>query len=271
MKRLSILVLIIIIGIITAIALGVPLPGGIQDFMPNAPVQPNPITKPGYNLIFQEEFNDDKFDPTRWNTQYWWGRVNGQELQYYVEDALSVNAGKLTIQAQRQKQSGKNYTSGVITSLDKFSFQYGYVEVYAKVPKGRGLWPAFWLLSTTRNDRSEIDIFEIIGHEPNTVYMTTHFITDNGTPTFAQGKHRGVDYSNGFHIFAVEWTETDIIWSIDGIERHRESTNIPHEPLYLLANLAVGGKWPGNPDGKTIFPADYQIDYIRVYERAKQQ
>ena len=269
MKRLFILITIIIIGIIIAIAVGMPLPESLQDILPNAAPKPNPVNKPGYKLIFQEEFNSAKLDLTRWNTQYWWGRVNGQELQYYAENALTVDTGKLTIQAKRQKNGDKNYTSGVITSLDKFSFQYGYVEVYAKVPKGRGLWPAFWLLSTTQNDRSEIDVFEIIGHEPNTVYMTTHYINENGTPKFRQGKHRGVDYSNGFHIYAVEWTENDIIWYIDGVERYRESTHIPHEQLYLLANLAVGGKWPGNPDGKTVFPAHYQIDYIRVYQPEK--
>lgn len=266
MKRLTILLFLLIIAIISAIVLGLPLPQAIQDLLPNAIVKPNPVDKPGYTLLFQEEFEQPQLDLTRWNTQYWWGRVNGQELQYYEEDAFSINDGKLNIQARRNKLHDKNYTSGVITTLNTFSFQYGYVEVYAKLPKGRGLWPAFWLLSTTRNDRSEIDVFEVIGHDPNTVYMTAHYINENGEARFSQGKYKGTDYSAGYHIYAVEWTKDSIVWYIDGVERHRENNNIPHESVYLLANLAVGGKWPGNPDSKTVFPANYQIDYIRVYQ-----
>ncbi len=269
MKRLITLFLLIITGIGIAIFLGLPLPGLPSDIFPKT-VKPNLIDKPGYTLIFQEEFNGPNLDQARWNTQYWWGRTNGQELQYYSDDAFNIKDNALIIQAQREKRADKNYTSGVITSLDKFSFQYGYVEVYAKIPKGRGLWPAFWLLSNTQNDRSEIDIFENIGHDPTTLYMTTHFVNDNGSPAFSQGKYRGVDYSAGYHIYAVDWQADRIIWYIDGVERYRETNNIPHEPLYLLANLAVGGKWPGNPDPKTVFPANYQIDYIRVYQPAKQ-
>ena len=135
MKRLTILLFLLIIAIISAIVLGLPLPQAIQDLLPNAIVKPNPVDKPGYTLLFQEEFEQPQLDLTRWNTQYWWGRVNGQELQYYEEDAFSINDGKLNIQARRNKLHDKNYTSGVITTLNTFSFQYGYVEVYAKLPK----------------------------------------------------------------------------------------------------------------------------------------
>lgn len=276
MKRfLTAFVLIIATGAAIMVTFGIPTLGNpinafkdlLDDLQPHPTSQPNALNKAGWQLVFNDEFEGDSLDRSKWNTEYWWGRINEPELQYYVDDAFMVSDGTLKIQADRRKVANKNYTSGVITSLDKFSFKYGYVEIRAKVPNGRGLWPAFWLLSTIRNDRNEIDVFEVIGHDPHTVYLTTHFRDNNGDPAFVQGKYRGHDFSEDFYTYAVEWTPTSIIWYVDGVERHRETVRVPQQSLYILANLAVGGKWPGNPDGKTQFPANYTIDYIRVYQR----
>ena len=152
MKRLTILLFLLIIAIISAIVLGLPLPQAIQDLLPNAIVKPNPVDKPGYTLLFQEEFEQPQLDLTRWNTQYWWGRVNGQELQYYEEDAFSINDSKLNIQARRNKLHDKNYTSGVITTLNTFSDHCEWSRATRRLATARGLL-VIW--HTPRHSRIE--------------------------------------------------------------------------------------------------------------------
>jgi beta-glucanase (GH16 family) len=112
-------------------------------------------------------------------------------------------------------------------------------------------------------------VLEILGHEPNKLYMTHHF----RGPQRGRGSHGGSwigpDFSAGFHEFAVEWSPQAIVWFVDGVERFRSEKDIPHGKMYMLVNLAVGGDWPGAPDGKTKLPASFDVDYVRVYQRAE--
>jgi len=240
----------------------------------------------GYNLVFSEEFRGSSLDSSKWNGQYRWGAdliING-ERQYYVDpinnpdfghNPLEFDGEHMTINAIRTpdhlRESARQqpYLSGSITTFNKFTMRYGYVEMRAKMPRGRGMWPAFWLLHANDNDRRpEIDVVEMLGHQTDLVYHTYHRF-DNGnlvsTPSF---RAYGPDYSADFHTYAVRWEPGVLVWLVDGVERNRyDSGNVSHEDMYLLLNLAVGGFWPGEPDGSTPFPARFTIDYIRAYQR----
>lgn len=217
--------------------------------------------------IFAEEFSGMELDTTIWATEYRWGPTNKPELQYYSPDALEVRNGILRIKAEKRQMDGMEYTSGVIASFDRFTFTYGYVEMRAKVPAGKGLWPAFWLHLNNDDKTGEIDVFEFLGHEPHIIHMTLHFPDIDGDSVDDGSWFNGPDFSKGYHIYAVNWEPDRIIWYVDGIQRFHLVHDIPNEPMYILANLAVGGDWPGNPNETTHFPAYYDIDYIRVYNR----
>ena len=235
---------------------------------PPATDSPPPSPTAGWTLLFADEFDGPGLDESVWHTSLRWGRTNRNEAQYYAEDAFSFQDGVLRISAERRPMYGKDYTSGVIASYDRFTFTYGYVEMRARLPAGQGLWPAFWLLTVDepRGGINEIDVFELLGHEPTVLYMTLHWPDVFGRDQDQSQSFSGPDLSQDFHLFAVDWRPEAVIWYVDGIERARVDHDIPAGPMYLIANLAVGGDWPGFPDATTPFPAFYDIDYIRVYQ-----
>ncbi len=225
--------------------------------------------KPGWTLVFHDEFDGTKLDTSKWEDQYWHGRTHGnQELQYYAPDGYEVRDGLLILKGEKRSMNGHPYTSGMVTSFKSFSQQYGYFEIRARFPKGKGYWPAFWLLPADRKWPPEIDVLEILGHEPDKVYFTNHWRDAEGKHKSKGGSYKGPDFSKDFHTFAASWTEKEIIYYVDGVEQFRSDQGVPHEPFYVIANLAIGGDWPGNPDETTLFPGLMEIDYIRVYKRA---
>ena len=151
------------------------------------------------------------------------------------------------------------YVSGLITTQPSFSQTYGYFEMRAELPKGKGLWPAFWMLPQDDSWPPELDVVESVG-DPGHIYMTAH--SNHGKSFGVEARIR----PHVFHTFAVSWDRRDLIWYIDGGEAGRVPTpEDMHKPMYLLANLAVGGNWPGAPDASAGFPAKLMIDYIRAY------
>ena len=226
------------------------------------------LNKPGWELTFHDEFDGAKLDTTKWIDSYPDNERthSNNEQQYYAEDGWEVKDGKIRFKAEKRSKGGMPYTSGMISSYGKFAQQYGWFEIRAKFPKGKGMWPAFWLLPTTKGWPPEIDILEILGHETDKIYFSTHY----GTADKHQYKTlnwKGVDFAKDFHTIALEWKSGECIWYVDGKERARSSEGVPSEPMYILANLAVGGDWPGMPDATTPFPGYMDIDYIRVYKR----
>lgn len=164
------------------------------------------------------------------------------------------------------------YSSGMLsTETDGrggkgFAQRYGYWELRARLPKGKGIWPAFWLVGETHDFWDEVDVFEVLGHEPDRIYLTTHLHKGGGTDGVeAERKEvRGIDTSDGFHVYGMEIKPGELVYSID----HREVLRVPHsleKPMYAIINLAVGGAWPGNPGETTEFPAIMEIDYLRIY------
>jgi beta-glucanase (GH16 family) len=219
-----------------------------------------------WNQTFNEDFNEPQLDTSFWSTAYSSGG-NG-ELQYYSPDALSLNNGKLLITATNTPANGYPYTSGIIHTQGKFSQEYGRFSIRAKLPKGKGYWPAFWLLPAKSNFPLEIDVFEYLGHKPHVVYLSQHWSDAAGHHLHRTHASKiNANFSTGFHTFTLDWSPDELRWSIDGVTQFRSTSNIPNVPMFLLINLAVGGKWPGNPDSTTHFPASMQVDYVHVYQK----
>ncbi len=228
------------------------------------------MEKQGWTLTFHDEFNGSKLDTHKWIDSYPDNvrTHNNNEQQYYAPDGYAVRDGSLHLRADKRTMGGMPYTSGMVSSYGKFAQQFGYFEIRAKFPKGKGFWPAFWLLPATKAWLPEIDILEVLGHEPDKVCLTNHYRDAAGEHGSKGDSFQGPDFSADYHTFAVDWEPDAIIWYVDGVERFRVTENIPAEPMYILANLAVGGDWPGMPDETTVFPNTMDIDYIRVYKRA---
>jgi len=253
---------------------------------PDAPV-PDPDLLDGYELVFSDEFNNSVLDTTKWNTSYLWGDqlVINSEEQFYVDiakrpdfgfnpftfdgESLTINSIK-TPDELRSKAMNMDYLSGVITSYDAFKFTYGYAEVRAKMTFGRGYWPAFWLLNAYYvDDKPEIDIMEFIGHNQDAVYATYHYFDSEGQLRSTKSHPTpGVDYTNGWHTYAVDWRPGTLVFYIDGLEVHRVTdAKVSRQEMYVIANTAMGGWWAGAPDETTPFPGEFKMDYIRVYQR----
>ena len=246
-----------------------------------------------WKLTFDEPFDtlslwDADAGTGRWKTEYIWPRdvIINNELQYYIDPRIhgsnpfSVDQGMLRISAEstperlRAQTGGSRYTSGLLTSQKSFSQLYGRFEIRAKVPAGRGLWPAFWLLPTFEQWPEgvailpEIDVMEFIGSEPGTYHTTVHSNETGELKSYPYDHNNLGDLSRDFHAYTVVWDAEQISWYFDG--RHMVSHATPadlHQPMHFLLNLAVGGNWAGEPDSETPFPAVYEIDYVRAYTR----
>jgi beta-glucanase (GH16 family) len=241
--------------------------------------------------VWSDEFG--RLDTTKWNilTRE---QSKHNELQYYVPDEVYVENGWLRLRSRVRDYGSMHYTSGRLDTSGKFAPTYGRFEIRAKLPGGKGLWPAHWLYPQNRdwamerlmaeavaadNERaipearpwySEIDIMEFLGHEPNVVYGTLHYHTFGGEKKTSSGTWRGdVDYTKDFHTYALEWEPDSMRWYIDDKLIHATVNGIPHTPHYLIINTAVGGGWPGNPDATTVFPQFHDIDYVRIYQRPR--
>lgn len=203
------------------------------------------------------------------------GCRHGDELQWYSPEEVIVERGFLRLRAQRRTVfvAGRTfgYTSGMVSGHRKYAFQYGYMEAKAKVPRGRALWPAFWTLPATEQWPPEIDVMEIVGHEIYKVTMGFHYVGGDGKKQKSIGSYVGPDFSADWHVFAAQWDRGLLVFFVDGRERYRVASGfVPAEPMYMIANLAVGGGtggWVGSPDSTTPFPSYYEIDYIRVWQR----
>jgi len=267
-------------------------------------------------LIWHDEFAQPIGtgpDPSKWTHDlgdHGWGNAelqrytDSRENAFVVADEEATDGRALVIRARRDSEG--RYTSARIKTLGKFAAKFGRIEARLKLPKGQGVWAAFWTLGETIEgsgwpECGEIDIMELLGHEPDKVYGTIHGPGHSGgdnqtTAHYRIGKcdtdgvldgdlprgdsqnpaRRGVaetDFSTGYHVFAVEWQPGRIEWFVDGECYHSLTPDDLPEgarwvfddtPQFILLNLAVGGHWPKYPDASTEFPQDYRIDYVRV-------
>lgn len=234
-----------------------------------------PEVEPDWSLIWCDEFNGNSIDSNNWtHEQGNWGWGNNEWQNYTNSSSNSfVAGGVLNIRAIQESSNGSNYSSARLISNNKFEFQYGKVEARLKVPFGQGIWPAFWMLgenigSVGWPQSGEIDIMEHINNEA-IAHGTVHW--NNGGHQY-NGSSANIT-PNEFHVYGVIWNENYARFYIDDVpyfqfnfSSSNNSEIIFQRPFYLLLNLAVGGNWPGYPDGSTVFPATYEIDYVRVYE-----
>ncbi len=241
----------------------------------------------GWQLVWADEFDSVVLDRHKWNFEIGTG-VNGwgnNELQYYTDRAKNafIQDGRLVIEARRENYAGQEYTSARMTTKNKGDWLYGKFEIRARLPRGKGLWPAIWMLPTDWAyggwpKSGEIDIMENLGDDTRTVYGTLHYGNDwpdnshTGKSYFISA---GKDFYDDFHLFSIEWDPKEIRWRVDGVLYQTQSrwfTPAAGYPapfdkrFHLLLNVAVGGNWPGNPDGGTSFPQRMYIDYVRVYQ-----
>lgn len=230
-------------------------------------IHPENVKKDGWKLIWQDEFEKNQLSSHLWNLEYWPAEKNN-ELQYYTPDNVAVDDDHLKLVSKRENYQGRKYTSGAVHTKDLFSFQYGKVEMRAKLPSGKGIFPAFWMMPN--NDDTwlpEIDILEMVGDKPDEIWMVLHWIDTQGDLTNVSQKNTGPDYSEAFHTYGVEWSPEEITWFIDEEEVFKTTAFVPNMEMYLYLNTAVGGDWPGDPDETTTFPQSFAVDYVRVYEK----
>jgi len=221
-----------------------------------------------WTLIWNDEFANET-SLGNWNLQDWPSEKNG-EWQYYSPHNVRIDNDLLIIESKREEYKRREYTSGALTTEHKFEFTYGMVEIKAKLPKGVGLFPAFWLLSSAESNwLPEIDIMENLGQHPNELYYVMHWENSNGKKMKVSSHYISdyVDFSESFHIYGLIWDETKVVWTLDGIPIFETEEFSPNTPLFLYLNTAVGGYWPGAPDPMDEYPKEMQIEYIRVYKK----
>lgn len=232
----------------------------------------------GWNLVWSDEFNGTSLNTSNWTYETGTGSSGwgNNELEYYTgrPENLQVTGGNLVITARRESYGGMNYTSARIKTQGLKSFTYGKVEARIKLPSGQGLWPAFWMLGTNITTVNwpycgEIDIMERVNNNSN-VNGTVHW--DAGGYASYGRTSGNLDFSQ-YHVYSIEWDSSYIRWFVDGaqynefyIANNTGNTEEFQRPFFLLLNLAVGGNWPGSPDGSTPFPSQMLVDYVHVYQ-----
>lgn len=246
----------------------------------------NGIDLSGYDLVFSDEFNGSSLDPLKWNTALSWGPDLAifEQLQYYVDvqnapefgyNPFSLNGENLTISAietpdnLRSAANEQAWLSGVLTTADKFEFIYGYAEIRVDLEPGRGVWPSFWMLSSEFVElKPELFIMEYDGAKADSVFHNYNYEDSDGNlRSPGQWEVSSSGLSAGFHTVGVQWSPEELLFYLDGQARYRVvGENVSSQNMYMILNLAIGGVWPGAPDGTTAQPASVVIDYVRVHQ-----
>ncbi|GAA2859130.1 glycoside hydrolase family 16 protein [Nonomuraea rubra] len=241
-------------------------------------------------LVWSDEFNGaagSAVDQSKWRFDIGGSGWGNNEQQYYTSstrNAAMDGAGNLVITARRENPSNYQchygtcqYTSARLLTSATFTRAYGRFEARMKLPRGQGIWPAFWMLGNDIGtvgwpNSGEIDIMENIGREPTTVHGTLHGPGYSGAGGIGAGYTIGSPFADAFHTFAVDWSPNLIIWYVDGVEYQRRTPSdlggnrwVFDHPFFMIMNVAVGGHWPGYPDATTTFPQTLTVDYVRVY------
>lgn len=230
-------------------------------------------------LIWEDNFDGNRLQEENWNIVTGDGcpdlcRWGNNERQIYTTDNHMVADGLLSISARKD---GKTYTSTRISTKGKKEFKYGKIEIRAKLPLGKGLWPAFWMLGSNIDSvgwprAGEIDILEYVGKEPNKIFTSLH-TPDSYGATINTKKDVIQGIEDGFHTYAIDWTKDHIQFLVDDQLFYTFSPEIKDEktwpfdqPFYILVNLAIGGNFGGPEVNDSIFPQEFMIDYIKVYQ-----
>ena len=268
--------------------------GGGEVLTPPEPAPVEEVEVPeldGYTLLWHDEFSGAAMDDTIWSYDPHEPGWTNEELQEYTEstDNVFTRDGMMVLKAIKTTDANGNdyYTSGKIKSQNKEDFMYGKVVARAKVPEGKGLWPAIWMMPTDESyygqwpKCGEIDIMEVLGSDTTTAYGTVHYGAHHAEQQGTVVK-TSPDFAADFHEYSVEWEPGEMRWYIDdelyltvndwfsAVEGEEEKPYPApfNQTFFVQMNLAVGGTWPGNPDETTNFDnAEFLIDYVRVYQK----
>ncbi|MDZ7880849.1 MAG: family 16 glycosylhydrolase [Saprospiraceae bacterium] len=238
----------------------------------------------GYAQEWRDEFNGTALDLTNWGFDVGGGGWGNNELQYYTNnrpDNIYLDNGKLIIQAKKEAFSGREYTSSRILTKGKREFTFGRIDIRAKLPVAKGLWPALWMLGKKIDQTSwpacgEIDIMELVGKEPNKVHGTLHWANSAGSRALYGTSYTlpTGTFADKFHVFTAIWEADKVEILMDDISYYKfDKSKVGgaaypfNEPFFLIFNVAVGGDWPGLPDATTTFPQQMVVDYVRVFKK----
>ena len=241
-----------------------------------------PASYAGLSLKWSDEFSGSVLDNTSWNYETGGGGWGNNELENYTsssKNTFMAKGGYLVLEARSETVGTNNYTSARLQTLGKREFKYGRMDIRAKLPKGKGIWPAIWMLGSNISTTpwpacGEIDIMEYLGHETNKVYGTMHWGNVGGGSAHKGGDYTlsGEDFSQKFHVFSIVWDADKIEWYVDDQKyftgnKTDVNGNYPFDKtFFFILNVAVGGDWPGSPDPNTVFPQRMIVDYVRVYQ-----
>jgi beta-glucanase (GH16 family) len=244
-----------------------------------------PDSYPGLTLVWAEEFEGPQVDPDAWTFEIGDGCPNlcgwgNNELQYYTDEEKNAKIadGKLIVSAVK-KPGYNEYSSARMITKGKKEFQYGRIDVRARLPYGQGIWPAIWMLGANIDEVGwprcgEIDIMELVGHLPKVSHGTAHYDVDGwASKGSSYALTTGQTFSDEFHVFSILWEMNTIKWYVDynkffELSAETVGSTYPfNNPFFFILNIAVGGNWPGNPDETTVFPQTMEIDYIRVFQQ----
>ena len=234
-----------------------------------------------YELVWSDEFNGNSLDTNTWNYEIGtgsWGWGNNEQ-QYYTDRNIKVSNGTMKITAKREDYGGMKYTSSRITTKNKKNFKYGKIEARIKMPKFKGVWPAFWMLGANQDSVGwpkcgEIDIVEAINDE-NLVYGTLHWFHDPGNNNADSGSSVAVADRTEYHVYGVEWTADKLRWYVDGkvyrtMDVSNDSFSEVRKEYFVIFNMAIGGQWPGYDIDETAFPATMEVDWVRAYKKVEE-
>lgn len=241
----------------------------------------SPSSYSGYNLVWEEEFDGSSLDLSVWNYETGASGWGNNESQYYRSGNKNaeLDQGYLRITAKEETHLGAPYTSARLTTQGKESFQYGRIDIRAKVPHGQGVWPALWMLGDNFSSAGwptcgEIDIMELIGgdgYNDRTVYGTAHW-SNNGSHAEYGGNRSlplGEKFNDEFHVFSIVWNSSSIKWYVDNSLYHTMNTaslSAFQNKFFFILNIAVEGNWPGPVGPSTQFPQYMLVDFIRVFQ-----
>ena len=247
-----------------------------------------------WKLTWSDEFEGAagaSFDGTKWVAETGGEGWGNKEREFYTARAENValdGSGHLVITAREEPADTDRrcwygacrYTSARLKTKGKFEQAYGRFEAKIRIPRGQGIWPAFWMLGNNIDADGwpkcgEIDIMENIGREPNAVHGTMHGPGYSGANGIGAAFTSPLAFADDYHVYSVEWIPGQIRWLVDEKEYKRiVPSNLPSgaarvfdHPFFLLLNVAVGGEWPGDPDATSVFPQQMLVDYVRVYSR----
>ncbi|MGH2648343.1 MAG: family 16 glycosylhydrolase, partial [Ginsengibacter sp.] len=236
---------------------------------------------PGYSLVWSDEFDGKTLNSNNWNYETGGSGWGNHELENYTSrpQNVFVSSGNLVIEARQESYGGNNYTSARLNTAGKQQFQYGRIDIRAKLPVSSGMWPALWMLGNNFAQAGwpgcgETDIMELIGKNPKQIVGSFHWKKGDGTEgTVNNVFNAPQDFSQQFHVFSLIWDQDSLKILVDdhvyvsGNTQNITTGTYPfNAPSFFIFNVAVGGDWPGSPDNTTIFPQRMFVDYVRVFQ-----